>query len=149
MLWFAKPARPARPGAAFRTRLRLEQLDYRAVPSAAFGDEADPPWADDDGGLMANTVAPVIVDFTAVQIQPGVFLLSGRVVLSPSPGGLTVAFGGVPSAAGMSATTAANGTFMRTISVRTDGSDAGMVTAMTFANGLVSNTATYEIAPTP
>jgi hypothetical protein len=148
MLWFTKPARPARPAPALRARLRLEQLDYRAVPSAAFGDEPFSSRDDDDGGLMANAVAPVIVEFMAVQVQPGVFLLSGRVVLSPSPGGLTVAFGGVPSAAGMSATTAADGTFMRMISVRTDGSDVGTVTAMTFANGLVSNTATCEIAPT-
>jgi hypothetical protein len=168
MFRFRSAARPGRVAAPRRTRLAAELLEFRdgpagltadttplglgggsAYPTAGFGDGpaafAPPPPAP----APDPNVAPQIVDFAAAEVSPGVFVFTGRVI-DESPAGLTVTFGGVPSARGKTTTTRADGTFSLTITLRTDGTDAGTVTAKTRDMlGLESNTATVDVAPTP
>ncbi len=146
MPWFPKSARPSRAGSVLRARLAVEQLDARVVPSSL---PSDPPPL--DPGLEVTPVAtgPQIVEFTGEEVEHGWYYFSGRVNASPSSGGLTVTFGGVPSLQGQTAVTASDGTFALLIQVKTDGSDSGTVTAQTTANGQQSNVALWDITPTP
>lgn len=149
MLWFRQAARP-RP--VLRTRLRLESLGDRAVPSGL----DEPPFLFAPVGAVAGAiggdsttiaVAPQIGGFAGVEISPGWFQFTGRVTGPATLGGLVITFGGVPSLQGVTTTTAADGTFTLIAAVRTDGTDAGTVTAQTTANGLLSNEALCNIAP--
>ncbi len=145
-----------------RTRLAVLALDGRAAPSSLLATEYD---RQDEtalaaataysamtptpvpGGPVATNRAPEIVDFTVVQIGPGQYRLTGRVI-DENPGGLVVAFGGVPAAEGQSATTNAYGTFSLILTMQTDGSDTGLVTASTQdAAGQSSDVATYWVDP--
>lgn len=146
MLWFRSAVRP-RP--ALRTRLRLESLDDRAVPSSLLGDAPATNFMTQTGDGVPVGVAPRIINFSAVEIGPGWYQFTGQVVDSATVGGLTIDFGGVPSLEPAEATTQSDGTFSLTIRVQTDGSDHGTVTAQTTSGGLTSNLAQCEIAPTP
>ena len=99
-------------------------------------------------GVRAPTnLPPEIVDFVVIQIGPGLYRITGRVI-DESPGGLEVTFGGVPSAVGQTATTASDGTFTLTVQMQTDGSDTGNISAVTQDSaGLSSNVATYWVDP--
>ena len=149
---FSRPARPARSGHTQRARLRLEQLDDRAAPSTVADSDLLSPDGTDDVALMAPpgpTAAPVIDQFSAAEIDHGLYLFTGHVTATPA-GGLTVNFGGVPSLQGQSTTTNADGTFSIAVTVKTDGSDHGTVWAQAIdAKGQVSNVALTDINPTP
>jgi len=146
MFWFRQPVRP-RP--VLRTRLRLESLDDRAVPSSLFDGEPPLMLGGDMGGLPAPVnVAPRIINLVGVETDLGWYRFTGRVVDSATVGGLVVTFAGVPSLQGETTTTAADGTFTLTVRVRTDGTDAGEVRAQTTADGLTSDEASCYISPT-
>jgi hypothetical protein len=162
--------RPERPTPGLRTRLSVQLLDDRAAPSsllAAEGDrQAEAAWDETAAYLSASgwptssmapvggvgdktptNLAPVIVDFTVVRLETGGYQFTGRVI-DEAPGGLTVTFGGVPSAAGQTATTASDGTFSLILTLRTDGTDMGTVTAVTRDTaGLWSNVAGVWVDP--
>src|SRR5687768_7586764 len=125
MFWSRTPARP-RP--VLRTRLRLESLDARAVPSDLLGD-GDPPQIGDElvGRPAPVNVAPRIIDFTGVETSVGWYRFTGQVVDSTTVGGLVISFAGIPAMNNQTITTAADGTFTITVQVQTDGTDAGEV----------------------
>lgn len=137
------------PADRFRTRLRLEQLEWRDQPSALVdGGAAELVFALGDGRFGGNT-APVIEDFTAEEAGNGLFLFTGRVT-DEAPAGLTVTFGGVQSVAGLTAVTDENGNFSLLVRLNTDGTDNGIVSAMTAdAQGAASNEALVHVSPTP
>ena len=163
--------RPGWPAAGFRTRLSVLALEDRAAPSSLWSAVDD--WRDKfawaaavadvstSGGstycllddligkiTLPINLPPVIVDFQVVRVDAGRYELTGR-VFDESPGGLVVTFGGVPSAAGQTATTNADGTFSLTLSMQTDGTDMGIVTAVTQdAAGQSSNVAIAWVNPT-
>ncbi len=94
----------------------------------------------------ANT-PPAIEGFSIVWVEPGHYQITGRVT-DEYPGGLTVTFDGVPSLEGVTAVTNADGTFSLTVTLRTDGSDAGNVSAVTVdAGGLSSVPVYYWVDP--
>ena len=144
MFWSRQPARP-RP--SLRTRLSLESLDARALPSDLFG--GDPPMLGGDltGPPAPVNVAPRIVDFIGVETSAGWYRFTGRVVVSATVGGLVVSFEGIPAMNGQTTTTAADGTFTISVQVQRDGSDAGEVRATTTADGLTSTVAAWYINP--
>jgi hypothetical protein len=150
MRWFSSPASP---GPVLRTRLRLESLDARALPSSLTGfDRGDSPLVLAESFAAASRLppaktAPQILDFMGVAVSEGWYTFTGRVVSDTSPAGLTVTFGGIPSLIGQSVTTATDGTFSLYIQLQTNGSDDGTATAQTTANGLLSNLAVYDVSP--
>ncbi len=145
MFWSRQPARPR---AVLRARLGLESLDGRAVPSGLFGD-GEPPLLISRFGDESITIAPRIINFTAVEVETGWYRFTGQVVDSTTVGGLTIDFDGVPSLDNETTTTAADGTFSHTVPVRTDGSDSGEVRAKTTADGVTSAEVAVNISPTP
>jgi hypothetical protein len=150
MRWFTKAHRPGRSGAVLRTRLSLESLDGRFAPTSLYGSTLSPPvigMLSGGGTGDAGRVTPQITEFTAHEVEPGLYVFTGRVEGLTACGGLTVNFGGVPSLMGKFAVTDAEGCFMLQVVVRTDGSDDGMVVAQTVAGGVASNVAQVQIAP--
>jgi hypothetical protein len=172
---FHLSGRLGRPAAGFRTRLSVLTLDDRAVPGSLWpSDPTQQPYdtapvgaivmvsPTSDGGGSGYSgpalgedpskpadAAPIIVNFRAIPIGSGQYMLTGQ-VLDESPGGLVVTFGGVPSAVGKSATTNSDGTFEFLLQVQTDGTDTGTITAVTQdAAGHPSNIAMYWIDPQP
>lgn len=163
-------SRPERPTVRGRVRLSLHSLDDRAAPSS-LTTTADPltltPATTADASLITTTVpgvspadgpaegdprtpanlAPMIVDLSVQRLDSGLYRISGR-VLDENPGGLVVNLGGIPSVQGLSVITNADGTFTIDVPLKTDGSDAGWVTAITRdASGLVSNLASCWVDP--
>jgi hypothetical protein len=135
------------PAPARRTLLHVEELDGRTLPSPLPGGDPSPDGS--KGGQVGATSAPQIIEFTAVEIGPGTWRLSGRVACD-SPGGLVVEFGGAPeSVQGQTATCDADGYFVLILPVLTDGSDVGTVTAVTSNQYGTSNTAYAWMNPTP
>ncbi|AMV25300.1 hypothetical protein VT84_12945 [Gemmata sp. SH-PL17] len=123
-----------------RTVLRLEALEWRDVPDGAPGDPTSPP--------TVPNAAPIIVTFAAAEIANGLFQISGSVA-DEHPSGLVITFGGATSANGLTVTTAADGTFSRTIQFRVDGSDEGILTAIAVDDhNLTSQTVQMFVAPT-
>ena len=144
MFWSRQPARP-RP--VVRTRLGLESLDDRAVPSSLH--DGEPPLIlGNDFRAPPATLAPRIINFAGAETDLGWYRFTGKVVDATTVGGLVVTFAGVPSLEGRTTTTAADGTFTITVRVNTDGTDAGEVRAQTTANGLTSDEASCFISPT-
>jgi hypothetical protein len=94
----------------------------------------------------ATPTAPQIVNFGGVEVQQGWYYFTGQ-VQGGTVGGLTISFAGVPSLAGQTAVTNADGTFSLLVQVQTDGSDYGTVTAQTSVDGQASNLAWYDINP--
>lgn len=161
---FRSATRPGRVAPPRRARLFAEPLEHRDGPAGL-----TPDWAPPGVGTGSDTpayvparfappppvgdpapnVAPKIVDLTAEETGPGQFRVSGRVV-DESPAGLTVTFGGIPGARGKSAVTGSDGRFFVYMTLKTDGTDAGTITAKTKdVQGLDSNTATVDVSPTP
>jgi hypothetical protein len=162
--------RPERPVPGLRTRLSVQALDDRAAPSSLLATESDrqaegawdatAAYLSPSGGPTCCLIPvggvgdktptnqpPVIVDFAVVRLDTGEYRFTGRVI-DEAPGGLTVWFDGVPSAAGRTATTNADGTFTLTLTLQSDGSDMGTVTAVTRdAAGLWSNVAGVWVDP--
>ncbi len=143
----------SRKPAVHRIRLGLESLDSRIAPSGYdpdFYPESDP---DDPtevivyGGPEENA-APQIINFVGIARIGGIWEFTGTVV-DESPGGLTITFGGEPdSLQGVTVVTDENGHFSITLSLLTNGSDDGLVTAQTTdAQGLASNVASCNIHP--
>jgi hypothetical protein len=131
---FRRPT--ARPGRSRgRVVLRLEGFDRRDQPS---------DWFD----VQSTNQPPRIVVYCS-EIGLGQFRIYGQVT-DESPGGLTVRLGGIPSAQGTTMTTWADGSFSMILTVQTNGSDIGVVTAQTTdAQGLNSNVDYDDINPTP
>ncbi len=165
MLRLRLSSRPRRPVAYPRTRLSLETLDGRAVPSplgtdgtldalaqsAMLGYAATYPTSSptpgEEGPVVPADAPPEIVDFAAERLTTGLYELSGRVI-DEQPSGLLVQFGGIESAEGKTATTDSEGYFSLTLMLKSDGSDSGQVTAVTHdAIGQESNTAAYYVNP--
>lgn len=155
--------RPERPAPGLRTRLAVQTLDDRAAPSSLLAHEdnqqTEAAWDAtvsylsstmepiEGTGKVADNLPPEIVDFTVVRLSTGQYQITGRVI-DEAPGGLVVTFGGVPSAEGQAATTNADGTFSLTLTMQTDGSDTGNVSAVTQDSaGLSSNVATTWVDP--
>jgi hypothetical protein len=139
---FRRPS-PQRVVPQKRVRLQLESLEWRDQPDGTLG---DPPSG--GSGQTAPNVAPAIVDFDAQEVGNGVFLVTGRVI-DETPGGRTIVFGGGTSAAGMTTTTAVDGTFSILITLRTDGTDSGFLTATTTdPYGLTSEPVSRYLDPT-
>ena len=158
--------RPRRSATSFRTRLGVEWLDGRNAPSslvgageepqdtlawsASFGPVSDPIPARDIHpplGDPAINEAPRIENYTVEQIGAGLYKITGRVV-DESPAGLVISFGGVPSAEGQSATVQSDGSFEHVLELKTDGSDSGLLTAVTSDSaGQTSNLAAYYVNP--
>jgi hypothetical protein len=101
------------------------------------------------GGVTATpgNMPPAIEGFSIVWVEPGHYQITGRVA-DEYPGGLTVTFDGIPSLEGVTAVTNADGTFSLTVTLRTDGSDTGNVSAVTVdAGGLSSVPVYYWVDP--
>jgi hypothetical protein len=100
--------------------------------------------------VLVGNAPPQIVNFTAEQVGNGLYVFTGQ-VMDETPGGMIVTFaGGVPSVAGLTATTDANGFFSLTVRLRTDGTDSGTVAVTTVdAQGAMSNEALVDVTPTP
>lgn len=89
----------------------------------------------DPEGQLSNTAqgqvtsnAPTISNFTATRLSGTTYTFSGY-VMDESPGGRTVTFGGLPSLQGQTVTTAANGSFSRTLQLAAG--ESGTATART------------------
>ncbi|HEX3148032.1 MAG TPA: hypothetical protein VHR66_08100 [Gemmataceae bacterium] len=85
-----------------------------------------------DGVPPTNTNHPPVIDITScIQMGGGVYIVTG-IVRDEHPGGLTVYFGGVPSAVGVTTVTYDDGSFCQFITLQTNGLDAGALTAKVF-----------------
>ena len=144
---FRRPT--ARPGRSRgRIVLRLEGFEGRDQPSV-FGGTDDPPISTlGVYGDVKGNQAPEI-EVYCEEIAIGLWRVYGQVA-DESPGGLTVRFGGIPSAQGLSTITQSDGSFSMLLYVQTNGTDVGVVTAQTTdAQGLDSNIDYDDIYPTP
>jgi hypothetical protein len=140
-----------------RVSLWLEDLEGRAHPSGLGTPSLAPtePTAGQESILLTGpdehgptNQAPLIDDLKAREVTNGVFLVTGR-VLDERPGGLTVWFGGVPSAEGYYAVTDADGYFSLYITLRTDGTDSGNLIASVTDDGGLSDEDFVYVFPTP
>jgi hypothetical protein len=137
--------RPSRPAPVRRARLFLESLDGRICPDG--NDPLNP-----GGSLIlfdgSTDNAPVITQFGVSYAGAGLVTLSGT-VSDENPGGCTVTLHGIQSEIdGQTVTVFANGTFSTTVTMQTDGSDDGTVTAQAKdAGGQVSNEASVYVHP--
>jgi hypothetical protein len=167
MRLFAPPGQHRRP-AATRTRLSVLALDDRAAPSSLAAPATNPldqaaldkaatlvAMTEDPGGPGTGTGhspgadnPPQITNFQVERVGPGMYKFTG-LVIDESPGGLTVTLTGIPSLeAGVAVVTRSDGTFEATLQLRTDGSDIGVVSAVTRDwFGQLSNTATVYVNP--
>lgn len=133
MFGLSRRAPATRVRRPFRKYLWLDDLEGRYAPS----------------DIIGTNQAPRIEGFAAQEISNGVFVLTGRVI-DEAPGGLTVSFGGtVPSAVGRSCVTTSNGTFSIVMTLRTDGSDVGTITARVTDVGGLSGESFIDVHPTP
>lgn len=131
--------RPARPAPSRRARLTLEALHDRLCPDGGMGDITP--------GDRANAT-PLIVDFEFARLASGMFDISGTVI-DENPGGLTVYFDAEQEAIdGKTVITQVDGSFSLTVTLMTDGSDDGMVSAWTYdAAGQKSNVVYLNLIP--
>jgi hypothetical protein len=129
-----------------RAFLRLEDLEGRANPSGSTLPSTDAPAGHEsrlpvagDSQPPINTNQPPDIRITDVRpVGNGVYLVSGT-VSDEHPGGLTVSFGGVPSAVGKSTVTNDDGSFSILITFQTNGTDTGVLTASVTDNGGLSD----------
>jgi hypothetical protein len=108
-----------------RVVLRLVNLESRDQPDGGLGDPPTQPPAQ-----PPVNQPPVIVDFDAERIGNGAFLITGRVI-DEYPDGMVVTLGGGTSAAGITVMCDEDGYFSVIVQLRTDGTDAGFITATT------------------
>jgi hypothetical protein len=110
-----------------RTRvvLRLVDLECRDQPDGGLSDPPTQPPAQ-----PPVNQPPAIVDFDAERVGNGAFLITGRVI-DENPDGMVVTLGGGTSAAGITVTCDEDGYFSVIVQLRTDGTDAGFITATT------------------
>src|SRR5439155_25577380 len=111
--------RPSRPAPIRRARLVLESLDGRFCPD--INDPLNPGGGSDYLSNPPTDNPPVIIDFKATEVAPGMVTFTGTVV-DEDPGGLTVTFHGPQVAIdGRTTVTHPDGTFSLTVVFRTDG----------------------------
>jgi hypothetical protein len=95
--------------------------------------------------VTLSATGPTITNFAAVEGYDQIFTFTGDVTDQP-PGGLPVTFGGVPSMAGQTTTTNADGSFELVVQLNANGSDNGTVWAQTTDWwGLTSQQATTSV----
>jgi len=143
-----------RAGRRSRVALRLESLDCRDNPTAdpvlGLGPiSAGGPISTTSDQLPGTTNRPPqIVDFAAGSIGDGWWVISGRVI-DEHPGGLTVTFGGdVATTYGETTTTDANGNFCLLVCLNANGTDTGLLSAITHDDaGQSSNLAEVYVDP--
>ena len=153
MFLFFAPPRPSRPGSALRTRLTLESLDVRAVPSSlASNDPTSSEYnSTNDQSATSSPSAlpapPTITGLGGSEVEHGWYFFTGR-VNAASPGGLTVTLE-LPSGVKRTCVTEADGSFSYLCQVKTDGTDNGLVFAQTVdTNGQASASVFFDISPT-
>ncbi len=145
---FACSPRKAKPTASRWARpsvgVLVAVLSLAVLP-AAWSDGPQGGGSGSDNGGPANA-APRIEDFVGEEGPGRVWTFTGRVV-DEAPGGLTVTFGGIPSLAGQTTITAADGSFSKTVVLQPG--EEGYATAVTVdAAGLSSNVARYFVSQT-
>jgi hypothetical protein len=135
--------RPSRPAPVRRVRLTLECLDGRICPDTDPTNPSNPDYV-----VSPVDNPPQIVDFVAWDGGGGHVTISGKVI-DENPAGLTVYFSG-PQAAinGQTVTTNSDGTFSLSVTLSTNGSDDGVVSAWTFDRaGHKSNVVYADVHP--
>ncbi len=137
MISLFRRAPATRAGRRSRVVLRLESLDRRDNPSAdpalAPGPiSAGNPVSSGSDQLHGTTNnPPQIVDFAADALGGGWYVISGHVI-DEHPGGLTVTFGGdVATTYGQTTTTDTNGYFSVVVWLNNNGTDSGLLSAVT------------------
>lgn len=147
--------RPAAP-AARRPRLGFDVLESRDCPSA--WDVPLPSGYDpEQGGFVAlggplppdgpTNAPPRIEDFDATSIGNGMYAFTGTVIDEVTLG-MYVTFSGVPTIDGRTCTAGPGGMFSFNIQLRTDGTDTGIVSVVTYDNiGQKSNEPWVEVNP--
>ena len=124
--------------------LRLEGLEHREQPDGTITEPPTPPPTVEE----APNQIPEIVDFNCEELENGSFRVTGR-VLDEDPNGLVVTLGGSTSAAGTTIICNSDGTFSVIVNLRTDGTDAGFITATTTDDdGAESEEVEYFVNPT-
>jgi hypothetical protein len=122
-------------------------LEHRDQPNDGITDTPLPPVPVVEEA-PANQ-APEIVDFNCEEVENGLFLITGRVV-DEDPDGLVVTLGGGTSAAGTTIVCNSDGTFSILVTLRTDGTDTGYITATTTDDqNLDSEEVEFFVNPTP
>ena len=142
-----------------RKLLRLESLEGREQPDGGVGDpppplESPPPLtltppanpATPANSTLPANVAPIIMDFSAVETGNGDYLITGRVV-DETPSGMIVTLAGSTSASGSKITVSSDGTFSAYVHLHTDGTDAGYIATTTDALGLKSGQVQVLVDP--
>jgi hypothetical protein len=134
-------ARPT-PHSLFRTRLRLECLEGRELPSVA-------PVL--PGGhsstLQAPTDAPQMLTFVATQTGAQTWVFSGT-VSTPDPSSTTVQLGGLPSLSGVSCGVRADGSFSVTVTLQSGEYGTASACATDSLSGLASALMYCSVNPT-
>lgn len=141
-----------RPNRAF---LRLEDLEGRSHPSGLEIPLVDPPVGQGSQNATPGDVQPPVITNLPPEIKitdvkavgNGAYQIIG-IVSDEHPGGLTVSFGGVPSAVGRTTITNADGTFSCFITFQTNGTDTGILTASVTDNGGLSDEDFCYVFPT-
>lgn len=143
MLPLLRRRRASRPAPVHTRRLHLESLERRENPTT-------PPYAPGYEPVPvqpAPNAIPTIRDFQAISMGNGIYVLSGTVE-DENPAGLVVTLGGSTSCAGQTTTTNQYGYFAFQVTLRTDGSDTGLITATCVdSQGQVSNVASWWVTP--
>jgi hypothetical protein len=141
MFPFTRSVRPARAPVR-RTILTLDRLDDRWMPDGTIAPAPDPI---STTTTTTTSAPPQITAFTAEQVGPNQFLITGQVV-ADDPDCLVVSFGGAPNCIqGTSTMTNSDGSF--SMMLYTTSTDFGTITAQTVdQNGQQSNIA-YDYLP--
>jgi hypothetical protein len=130
--------RPSRIS-SFHTRLRLECLEGRELPSVTHVlDGVMPSGGQSASMLQAALAAPQITSFSATQVAGSQTWIFSGTVASADPLSTTLQFGGLASLSGRSCSVQADGAFSLTVTLQSG--ESGMASAQATDNvaGLAS-----------